>query len=51
MEAISSEYNYFEQPIIQTAVIEEYNQEISPIATIQAGAPIEFVIKGVNDQY
>ena len=51
MEAIYSEFNYLEQPIIQTAVIEEYDQEISSIATIQAGAPIEFVIKGVIDQY
>ena len=51
MEALSSELNYFEQPIRQTAVQEEFDQEISPIATIQAGAPIEFLIKGVKGEY
>ena len=51
MEAISSELNYFEAPVIQTAVQEEYDQEISPIATIQDGAPIEFMVKGVRDLY
>ena len=51
MEAISSEVNFFEQPIIQTTVLNEFDFPVSPLSTIQQGAPIEFEIEAVPDLY
>ena len=46
MEAISSELNLFEPPVIQSAIEGETVQEFGPLATIIQGAPIDFQIEG-----
>lgn len=51
MEAVPSELNLFESAAIQTAIISEYERDINPIATLQPGAPIEFLIRGADNLY
>ena len=51
MEAISSELNLFEPPVIQSAIEGETVQEFGPLATIIQGAPIDFQIEGGGENY
>ena len=51
MEAISSELNLFEPPVIQSAIEVETLQEFGPLATIMQGAPIDFQIEGGGENY
>ena len=47
IDALSSEFDYFDQPTLQTAIENEYDHYLGPLATLQAGAPIEFLYKGI----
>ena len=40
MEALKGEFNLFEKPSFQTAILEEYDEPIDPTNTLQEGAPI-----------
>ena len=51
MEAVGSELNLFEQPVMQNAIVGEFVQEFAPIATIIQGAPIDFQIEGGGRNY
>ena len=51
MEAISSELNLFEPPVIQTAIEGETLQEFGPLATIMQGAAIDYQIEGGGENY
>ena len=51
MEALPGEFNLFEKPTFQTAILEEYDEPIDPTNTLQEGAPITFNIAAVSDLY
>ena len=44
INGVPSELDYFENTAFQTAIVSEYDQDISPNGSVQDGAPIEFVI-------
>ena len=46
-----SEFNYFAPHVVNYDVLAEDFQHYGPVATIQPGAPIEFQIPGIDDQY
>lgn len=56
MEAMLSEFDYFTPTVIQSAIVAEYDDMISPVNAINADAvnalgTIEFNIPGANDLY
>ena len=50
-EEITSEVDLFHSIMQQNIIDNEFNLEYAPLATIQHGAPIEFMVKGSNDSY
>lgn len=51
MEGLPSEVNLFDQQLIQSAITADYVRDLNPIATLQAGAPIEFQYHGGDTLY
>jgi hypothetical protein len=56
MEAMLSEFDYFNPPVVQSSLVGEYDDMISPVNAINADAAnalntIEFNIPGANDLY
>ena len=51
MEAVGSELNLFQAPLLQSAVQNEFVQEFAPVSTIIQGAPMEFQIEGRGRNY
>ena len=47
-EEITSEVDLFGSIMQQNIIENELNREYAPLATIQHGAPIEFMVKGSN---
>ena len=50
-EAITADLDIFAPILQQTCVKNEYNREFNPLASIQSGAPIEFIVKGADLLY
>ena len=50
-EEITSELDLFGSIIQQNIIENEFNREYAPLATIQHGEPIEFMVTGSNDLY
>ena len=50
-EEITSEVDVFCSIMQQNIIENKFNHEYAPLATIQHGAPIEFMVKGSNDLY
>lgn len=50
-EAVTSDLDIFAPILQQTCVKNEYNREFNPLASIQPGAPIEFIVKGADLLY
>ena len=48
---ITSEVDRFGSIMQQNIIENEFNREYNLLATIQHGAPIEFMVKGSNDLY
>ena len=51
MEAVGSELNLYERPVVQTAIIGESIREYNPKATIIQGSPLDFSISGGAHHY
>ncbi len=49
LEAIPSEIDYFEQEIIQTSVIDEFDRDFIPLASLAGDGPIEFLVRGADN--
>jgi hypothetical protein len=50
-EAITADLDIFAPILQQTCVKNEYNRKFNPLASIQPGAPIEFIVKGADLLY
>jgi hypothetical protein len=50
-EAITADLDIYAPILQQTCLKNEYNREYSPLASIQPGAPIEFIVKGAENLY
>ena len=48
---IPSEVDLFGSIMVQNVIENELNLEYAPLATIQPGMAIEFMVKGANDLY
>ena len=48
IEAVSSEIEYFGSEALQAGIVAEYDRDFIPISTLQAGAPIEFLVRGAD---
>jgi hypothetical protein len=50
-EGVTSDLDIFAPIIQQTCIKNEYSREYNPLASIQPGAPIEFIVKGADLLY
>ena len=50
-EAVTADLDIFAPILQQTCVKNDYNREFNPLASIQPGAPIEFIVKGAELLY
>ena len=51
VDQITSEVDLFGLILQQTMLLIEFNREFAPLASLQHGAPIEFIIKGADNLY
>ena len=51
LEALTSDFSYFDAPMLQRAVVREFDKTCHPLSAIQAGSPIEFHVPAVDRQY
>ena len=51
VDQITSEVDLFGLILQQTMLLIEFNREFAPLASLQHGAPIEFIIKGADNPY
>ncbi len=49
LEAIPSEIDYFENEIIQTSVVDEFDRDFIPLASLAGDGPIEFLVRGADN--
>ena len=51
VDQLTSEVDLF-APILQhTVLLNEFDREFAPLASLQEGAPIEFMVKGADQLY
>jgi len=50
-EAIMEEVDLFGKMMEQSVLLNEFDREFAPIAGLQQGAPIEFLVKGADQLY
>jgi len=48
-EAIPSEINYFDQDFIQTSIVDEFDRDFIPLASLAGDGPIEFLVRGADN--
>ena len=51
VDKITSEVDLFGPILQQTVLLKEFDREFAPLATLQQGAPIEFMVKGADQLY
>jgi hypothetical protein len=51
LEGVFQEFNYWEPDVLQSTVVSEYDRDFLPIAALQDRSPIEFHIRGSDNQY
>ena len=51
VDQITSEFNLFGPILMQKVLINDFNREFAPLASLQQGAPIEFMVKGAYQLY
>ena len=50
-EQITSEVDLFGPIMQQNFLLNEFNREFAPLASLAEGAPIEFLVKGADQLY
>ena len=50
-EQITNEVDLFAPIMQQSYLLNEFNREYAPLASLQSGAPIEFIVKGADQLY
>jgi hypothetical protein len=50
-EAMLSEFDYWQPPMIQSSIVKEYDEVLKPASTLQDGQPIEFELVGAPNLY
>ena len=48
VDQITSEVDLFGPILQQTVLLNEFDREFAPLASLQEGAPIEFMVKGAD---
>ena len=51
VDQITSEIDLFGPILQQTVLLNEFDREFAPLASLQQGAPIEFMVKGADQLY
>ena len=51
VDQITSEVDLFGPILQQTVLLNEFDREFAPLASLQEGAPIEFMVKGADQLY
>ena len=48
-EAIPSEIDYFDQDLIQTSIVDEFDRDFIPLSSLAGDGPIEFLVRGADN--